>query len=271
MDKEKKAIERLILAADMSKQYYEKPLIIAYSGGKDSEVLVELAKRSGIDFIVSHNHTTADAPQTVYHIRNVFADLEKKGYKCKINYPEMTMWELIVKKTIPPTRLIRYCCEKLKENNGKECMVATGVRWGESYKRKTTRGIYEDVNRNKEKKIVLLNDNDDKRRLFERCEIKANTIINPIIDFTDDEIWDYYDNECKYRNPLYDIGFNRVGCIGCAMAGRKGRLREFELFPKYKELYLRAFDRMLKHREARGLDNRNWHTAEDVFEWWVSK
>ena len=36
MDKEKKAIERLKSAAEMSEQYYEKPLIIAYSGGKDN-------------------------------------------------------------------------------------------------------------------------------------------------------------------------------------------------------------------------------------------
>lgn len=72
MDKEQKAFERLRLGAEMSKQYYGKPLIICYSGGKDSDVLLQLALNSGIDFEVLHNHTTADAPETVYHIRDVF-------------------------------------------------------------------------------------------------------------------------------------------------------------------------------------------------------
>lgn len=91
MDKEQKAIERLKEAADMSLSCYGKPLIITYSGGKDSEVLLELAIRSGINFEVNHSYTTADAPQTVYHIRKVFKDLEEQGIKCGINYPEMSI------------------------------------------------------------------------------------------------------------------------------------------------------------------------------------
>ena len=107
MDKEQKAIERLKEAANMSLSYYGKPLIIVYSGGKDSEVLLELARRSGINFEVNHSHTSADAPQTVYHIRKVFKALEEQGIKCGINYPKMSMWQLIIHKCFPPTRLIR--------------------------------------------------------------------------------------------------------------------------------------------------------------------
>ena len=68
MDVEQKAIERIKMAAEMSQTYHEKPLVITTSGGKDSDVCVELAKRSGVTFEVQHNHTTADAPQTVYHV-----------------------------------------------------------------------------------------------------------------------------------------------------------------------------------------------------------
>lgn len=88
MDKEQKAIERLRLAAEMSEALYEgAPLIVTTSGGKDSDVCLALALRAGIRFEVQHNHTTADAPQTVYHVRETFRRLEEKGVKCTLNMP----------------------------------------------------------------------------------------------------------------------------------------------------------------------------------------
>ena len=66
------------------------------------------------------------------------------------------------------------------------------------------------------------------------------------------------------------MGFKRVGCIGCQMTS-KSRLMEFEAFPKYKELYIRTFDKMLEHRKEKGLETRlEWKTGEDVFEWWIN-
>lgn len=62
MDLEHKAIERIKLASEMSLHYYKKPLVCTYSGGKDSDVMLELFKRSGVLFEVSNSHTTADAP-----------------------------------------------------------------------------------------------------------------------------------------------------------------------------------------------------------------
>ena len=81
MDLEHKAIERIKMASEMSLQHYKKPLVCTYSGGKDSDVMLELFKRSGIQFEVHHSHTTADAPPTVYHIRKVFRELELIGIK----------------------------------------------------------------------------------------------------------------------------------------------------------------------------------------------
>lgn len=71
-EKIKEAIEALRLASKMSLKYYKKPLIITYSGGKDSDVMLDLAKRADIEFEVMNSHTTVDAPETVYHIREVF-------------------------------------------------------------------------------------------------------------------------------------------------------------------------------------------------------
>lgn len=76
MDLEQKAIERIKIASEMSLSYYGKPLVCTYSGGKDSDVMLELFKRSGIPFEVHNSHTTVDAPQTVYHTRKKFKELE---------------------------------------------------------------------------------------------------------------------------------------------------------------------------------------------------
>lgn len=123
MDKEQAAIERLRLAADFSKKIYGKPLAVMTSGGKDSGVIVELARRAGIEFEVQHNLTTADAPETIYFLRQEFARLEAAGVKCSINYPtykgeRVSMWTLIPQKLMPPTRVVRYCCAILKERSG---------------------------------------------------------------------------------------------------------------------------------------------------------
>lgn len=69
MDFEQKAIERLKLGSSVSLAHYEKPLLLTYSGGKDSDVCLELAQRAGIPFEVCHSLTTADAPQTIQHIK----------------------------------------------------------------------------------------------------------------------------------------------------------------------------------------------------------
>ena len=76
MDKEQAAIQRLQEASAMSFQIYGKPLIVTTSGGKDSSVCVALAQRAGIPFEVLHNHTTADAPETVRFVRSEFKRLE---------------------------------------------------------------------------------------------------------------------------------------------------------------------------------------------------
>lgn len=86
MDFEQKSIERIKMASEMSLHHYGKPLICTYSGGKDSDVMLELFKRSGVPFEVHNSHTTVDAPPTVYHIRDTFRDLELAGIACDIDY-----------------------------------------------------------------------------------------------------------------------------------------------------------------------------------------
>lgn len=272
MDKVDAAIMRLREAAQMSEQIYGKPLVVTTSGGKDSSVCVALAEKAGIPFEVMHNHTTADAPETYWFIEEEFKRLEVKGIKCTRNYPvykgeRTSMWKLIPQKLMPPTRLVRYCCEVLKERGGADRFITTGVRWAESASRKKNRGIYE-AGRN----IILNNDNDDRRKLFETCSLKAKRVCNPIIDWTDADVWEFIAVEHIPLNPMYREGWNRVGCIGCPLATKKCRQREFLRYPKFKNNYILAFDRMMKERIRKGRVQGDWRigtTGEDVFNWWM--
>ena len=271
------AIERLKAASDMSLTAYQQPLVICISGGKDSGVITELAVRSGIPCEFQHNHTTADAPETVRFVRSEFKRLEEKGYKCTVNMPvykghRVSMWSLIPQKLMPPTRVVRYCCSILKETGGAGRFICTGVRWAESASRKNNRGIYEKLGATKDKNIILANANDEKRMLFENCRLKAKRVVNPIVDWADDDVYSFLEDAKCPMNPLYAEGQRRVGCIGCPMAGTKGREAEFARWPRYRQLYLNAFKRMLeeiKRRNKESSRKTDWTTAEDVFRWWM--
>ena len=273
MDLEQTAIERLKMASDMSLRLYKQPMVVTYSGGKDSDVLLHLAEASGIPFEVLHSLTTADAPETVWHVRDTFRRLELAGVKCTIDTHRtsdggnVTMWNLIPRKLMPPTRWMRYCCSELKEGGAKGRWIATGVRWAESVKRKS-RGALEVLHSNKSKRLTLMNDNDESRMLMENCQLKGKRVVNPIIDWADTDIWEYADAEGISMNPMYACGWKRVGCIGCPLASKKERRKEFSQYPKYRDSYIRAFARMLAERTKCGLDG-SWKTGEDVFHAWM--
>ena len=271
---EQAAIERLRTASEISLRAYGQPLVIAYSGGKDSDVLLHLAEASGIPFEVLHSLTTADAPETVRHVYDTFRRLEDKGVKCDVDkhvQPDgsrVTMWNLIPRKLMPPTRLVRYCCEALKEGGGKGRFIATGVRWAESASRKKNGGKLEVIAGSKERSLILTDDNDEGRRLFETCQIKGKRVVNPIVDWKEADVLDYTESEKIPMNPLYCEGWKRVGCVGCPMASGT-RVMEFNRYPKIKTAYIRAFDRMLERRIALGKDAHSWRSGVDVYHWWM--
>lgn len=275
MDLENKAILRLREASEISQHLYQKPLLVRISGGKDSSVVEELARRAGIPFDVEHSHTTADAPETVYFVRDEFKRLENLGIRCAYHFgtykgERTSMWKLIPQVKIPPTRMHRYCCSVLKETGGGGRYIVTGVRWAESTARKNNRSAHEILGSNKKKNVLMLNmDNDENRRMFESCQLKGKRIVNPIIDWSDDDVWQFCEDAKIPLNPLYREGFHRVGCVGCPMAGRAGREAEFARWPKYRQMYINAFDRMIDARKQRGMETATWETGLDVYHWWM--
>lgn len=117
---------------------------------------------------------------------------------------------------------------------------------------------------------MLLNlDNGESREIVETCFRTHKTLINPLIDWEDDFLWWYIRKEEIDLNPQYKCGQQRVGCIGCPLSG-KHRWDEFARYPKYVNLYIKAFEMMLEERNRRGLETMGfWKNAQCVFDWWM--
>lgn len=210
---------------------------LAFSGGKDSVVLYAMAELAGVKFDAHYSITTADPPELVKFIRAEHPSVT-------MDRPAWTMWTLIPEHLMPPTRIVRYCCEHLKEGGGEGRVVLTGIKKSDSTRRR--------------------------KALVHSCRKRGKVVVNPLLNWCDDEIWDYIRAKKFPYCELYNQGFSRLGCIGCPMAGPKRQKMEFERWPKYREAYLRAFGRMLARRRERGLET-TWNTPEEVMSWWLKE
>lgn len=276
-DKVELAIERL-QAYEPEEGYF-----LAFSGGKDSVVIKALADMAGVKYDAHYSITTADPPELVQFVKT-FDDVHMDANTYE-DGRRITMWNLIPLKRMPPTRIARYCCQYLKEANGQGRVTVTGVRWAESVNRRRNQGemtifgnqaakILDDAGieytKAQRSGITLNLDNAESRNAMELCYRTRETLINPIIEWDNEDVWEFIH---KYNIPyckLYDEGYKRLGCIGCPMGTTKHRLKEFERYPKIKRQYIKAFDKMLRIiKEGEGGENNTWQSAEDVYNWWM--
>lgn len=280
------AIDVIKLASQMSEQYYNKPIQVAYSGGKDSDVILDLALKANVDFRAVHNLTTADAPETMRHIKKKFKALKARGIEAEIvhardnNGKRVTMWNLIPRKKSAPTRITRYCCSIFKESYGRDAIMLTGVRAKESVSRKN-RDAFEVIGKTKQdvKRWDLKNAKEayqDAQVLPEvyDCQLITNAkknnkvVVNPIINWSHSNVWEYIRTNNVEYNPIYDEGFDRIGCIGCPFGGPRNMQKEFVRWPKYRKAYVRAFEKMIIERKKAGL-RCDWLDGEDVMRHWT--
>lgn len=276
--KVKTAIERL-------KNFQpEEGYFVAFSGGKDSQCIYHLCEMAGVKFDAHYNIASVDPPELVRFIKEQYPAVSMEIPHGKDGKP-VTMWNLIPQKLMPPTRLARYCCEHLKEKAGEGRVTVTGVRWEESRNRKENHGSVtvphagKKLMRKMEEQnvdfrltskggVVMNTDNAETRRMVEQCYRTHKTLVNPIVDWTESDVWSFLKEVRQVPScQLYSEGWERIGCIGCPLAGNS-RWRGFQRWPAYKELYLHAFDRMLQERAKRGRQTE-WKTPEEVFDWWM--
>lgn len=217
---------------------YDKPIEIAYSGGKDSDVILQLAKESGINYRAIYKNTTIDPPGTIKHVKEMGVEIKQ---------PEKTFAELISENGLP-NRFKRFCCGHLKEYKVLDKAIL-GIRKSESIKRKK---------RYKEPVVC---------RFFGKKtpENKVEQIF-PILDWTDADVRDFLkDRRIKVAPLYYDekgkfIFKRRLGCLCCPLMSKKNRIESFKKNPKMVKLYLRAMKLYMNSHDS---------IYNDVYEWFV--
>lgn len=202
---------RLLSAASIKAN---RPIEICYSGGKDSDVILELARMAGIPYRAIYKNTTIDPPGTIKHVLNQGAEIIK---------PAMTFGQLIQKKGLP-NRWRRFCCSILKEYKVLDYAVL-GVRRDESVKRRI-RYQEPEVCRVYGKGVtarqyfpILDWDNMDVERFITQRSIQCHPL--------------YYDNDGRFHVE------RRLGCLCCPLIYTPKRIEEFKRYPRMLLFYYR--------------------------------
>lgn len=212
---------------------------VAFSGGKDSCVILDLIKRAKVKFDAHLNITTVDPPELIRFVRQQYPEVIMEK-------PKISMKKLIEKKGILPTRLARYCCAEFKERGGTGRFVVTGVRHAESVRRSN-------------------------RKLVEPCrQPTGKWFIHPVIDWSDDEVWEYIKTYNVPYCSLYDEGFKRIGCVCCPFASEKKKRQDIKRWPNiYKNQWRAGAELAMKRRKREG-KKLLFNTVDEQMDFWIS-
>ncbi len=221
---------------------------LAYSGGKDSECILELARMAGVKHRAVYNVTTIDPPELVRFIKREHPEV-------RFLHPARPLLHVLTEKRWgPPTKSIRWCCRIFKETGGAGTAKVIGVRIAESPSRaKLWRAM------------VPERDGDGLR-------------VCPIVYWTTEDVWAFHRLRNLPHCGLYDEGFTRLGCVGCPLASKRERAKAFERWPRFRLLWRRAFqqfwDKWADVPNNRGEDR--WFircgvkSAEELWQWWLT-
>lgn len=210
---------------------------LAFSGGKDSQVIYELAKMAGVKFQAYFYKTSVDPKELLSFIRENYPDVIWLR-------PKLTMFQLIIKKKNLPTRVSRFCCEYIKEKRGLNSIAVIGIRKAESTKRK--------------KRIEFTSTCKD------GCD---KNLLSIILDWTESDIWRFLKMRGIKSCTLYCTQ-KRIGCIGCPM-NSSNHAKELERYPNVKKAYIYAAQKVIDlYPDCKFA--KNFKNGEDAVKWWTS-
>ena len=245
--------EKLALALNPEDGYF-----VGFSGGKDSQVLLDLVKRAGVKYKAHYNVTTIDPPENVRFIRQYYPEVH-------FIHPRQTFIKMIEKRGLP-TIFHRFCCEELKEKTGAGNVVLTGVRADESTKRSQYNEVAIKSNRVEHADRLKKHTIEEIEQNEHRCiKGKDAIMVYPILNWTETEVWQYIADNNLPHNPCYNIA-GRVGCMFCPFANKRQIEFYEQKYPKYK-------DAIMKHLRIYLANNPRTTNmgADEYYDWWKSK
>lgn len=243
MNKElEKKVEQAVKLLQVCYKAAGEPLEVAYSGGKDSDVILELAKMSGIEYRAIYKNTTIDPPGTIKHAKENGVEIRR---------PKESFFSLMKRKGYPGM-VRRFCCDVLKEYKILDNCVM-GIRKCESVKR---------AKRYTEPTAC---------RIYGSKKNHVNAIY-PILDWSDEDELEFIEERRIKLHPLYyredgsiDIT-KRLGCMCCPLKYYKKRLQDFKQYPGMVRAYIRCGNEYLKSRSESKTAKRH----PDVYEYFVT-
>ena len=211
---------------------------ISYSSGKDSDVILELAKMAGIPYRAIYKNTTIDPAGSIAHAKEMGAEVIR---------PKKSFFQLVSEHGYP-SRYARFCCSFLKEY--KVCDRAIqGIRRSESRNR---------AERYKEPEMCRVYSAKEKVKVY-----------LPILEWTDRDVEEFIKERNIKCHPLYYRGgqfdvTKRLGCVGCPLQSRKKRIQEFKDNPKMLKAWIRAGQKyFLSDKYQKG---KSYFKFKDAFE-----
>lgn len=219
-------------------------LVVGFSGGKDSVVMHHIIQSIGLKIPTEYANTTIDPAGTKGFIKTNFPEVV-------IRNPKESFYQLVARKGFP-TRLNRYCCVLLKEYVGVGRNMLEGVRSDESRERQGRDYIQCDS----------------------RKSYKGGKHIYPIYDWTTEEVWQYTRKHGLPVAPCYKQSggcMTRLGCVGCPLAGKYQRIREFEAYPKHHAACEKAIEKGMANNPQWKLSKLCDGNAALAMKWWLSR
>lgn len=218
------------------------------SFGKDSIVLKKIIQMSKVRSFGFYSNTTIDPPELIYYAKEHHKDtLWLNPEKHMLSY-------MVANGKGLPTRIGRWCCELYKERSFPNSFRVLGIRAEESPKRK---GLWQPITIHSEDKTPIM---------------------NPILYWTVQDVWDFIGDERLPYCELYDEPeISRIGCIMCPKAGCKKMQWEAGRWPGYERLWKdstrKMFDLWSNRLGKRGnprafLKHKTW---ENFYEWWITE
>lgn len=239
-------------AEKLSLAMSDKGFFVGFSGGKDSQALLELVKMSGVKYHAHYNVTTNDPAENVRFIKEKYPDVV-------FERPKKSFFHLISKRGLP-TMIYRYCCAEFKETAGVGYVVLTGVRAEESVKR----AKYSEVSKFGKDRDKEVNLDKMEQANFQCVGGKDKFMVYPILQWTEKDVWQFIRDRGLPVNPCYDTQ-RRVGCVFCPFSPKRQILQHIKTHPKQYAALLHSIQKFVDGKGG------NFNTAEEYFDWWLEK